>query len=93
MADAGASAEDRERIGAIATRTEGVKLVHALRTRHIGFGLAVDLHIMVEGSMTVKQGHDVSEAVKASLLADGPDLVDVIVHLEAYEEGRALDVE
>ncbi len=89
LTDAGASEEDTERIGAIALRTEGVRLVHALRTRHIGFGLAVDLHIMVEGSMTVKQGHDVSEAVKANLLADGPDLVDVIVHLEPCEEARA----
>jgi divalent metal cation (Fe/Co/Zn/Cd) transporter len=36
--------------------------------------------------MTVRQGHDVSEAVKHRLLASDHDILDVVVHLEPYED-------
>ncbi len=85
LADEGASAEDRERIERIAMGTNGVKLVHAIRTRHIGSGIQVDLHVKVDPEMTVRRGHDISELVKERLLADGPDIVDVVVHLEPFE--------
>jgi cation diffusion facilitator family transporter len=88
LVDAGASWKDLERIRTIALGTEGVGTVHAIRTRHIGSGFQVDLHILVDGRMTVREGHDISEAVKQNLLADGPEVVDVVVHLEPHEEAR-----
>ena len=33
---------------------------------------------------TVRQGHEVTERVKARLLAEGPEVLDVVVHLEPY---------
>ncbi|MHC4201656.1 MAG: cation transporter dimerization domain-containing protein [Planctomycetota bacterium] len=64
--------------------TEGVKLVHAIRTRYVGSGLVCDLHVKVDPEATVRQGHDVTERVKARLLAEGPEVLDVVVHLEPY---------
>jgi cation diffusion facilitator family transporter len=84
LIDAGASEQDRAEIEAIALAVDGVKLVHAIRTRHIGSGVEVDLHVKVRWDMTVRDGHDISEAVKRRLLAEGPDVVDVVVHLEPY---------
>jgi len=47
--------------------TEGVASVHAIRTRKLGKGIHVDLHLVVDGKMSVKVGHDISEQVKQKL--------------------------
>jgi len=86
LVDAGASEKELEQIRAIALGTPGVRLVHAVRTRYVGPDLSVDLHVMVDGGLSVRQGHDISEEVKRRLLADGPGLVDVVVHLEPCDE-------
>jgi len=85
LVDAGAPEQDRERIRTIAIETDGVRQVHAIRTRYVGSGLQVDLHILVDSKMTVRQGHEIAGAVKHRLLEKGPDVVDVVVHLEPFE--------
>ncbi len=65
--------------------TEGVKMVHKCRTRQLGFGLQVDLHVKVDAGLTVREGHEISEGVKQRLIEQGPEVVDVITHLEPYE--------
>lgn len=82
LVDAGASRKERERIRDIVLATSGVGRLHALRTRYVGAGLQVDLHILVDGQLTVRQGHDISETVKRRLLDQEPDVVDVLVHIE-----------
>ena len=85
LTDGGVANEDRQAILSIARDTTGVKSVHAVRARRVGSGIYVDLHIMVDGRMTVNRGHAISECTKARLLQDGPDVVDVLVHLEPHE--------
>lgn len=88
LIDAGAPVKDRARIEAIVRETEGVRHVHAIRTRYLGSGLGIDLHVHVDGQLTVRQGHDISGAVKHRLLSDGPDVVDVVVHIEPCREPK-----
>ena len=88
LMDAGAPVRDRERIRSLALANPCVRLVHAIRTRYTGPGLEVDLHIMVDGDLSVREGHEVSEAVKQRLLSEGPDIFDVVVHLEPYGSAR-----
>jgi len=71
LIDSGAPRADREQIRTIALDTESVIAVHSIRTRHIGSGLQVDLHVLVDGTMTVRAGHDVSHEVKRRLLEMG----------------------
>lgn len=85
LVDRGAPEPDRQAIEALVLATAGVRAVHAIRTRYVGGGLAVDLHILVDPDLTVRAGHAISHDVKARLLAHGPDVVDAIVHLEPYE--------
>lgn len=84
LADRGASHKDRKKINAIAMGIKGVESVHAIRTRKLGSGLYVDLHVLVDGDMTVRMGHDISEAVKCELIEKGPAILDVVVHLEPH---------
>ena len=64
---------------------KGVESVYALRTRRVGPGWYVDLHIQVAPQMSVKRGHEISEVVKQDLLGQGPDVLDAVVHLEPYD--------
>ncbi|HDL03754.1 MAG TPA: cation transporter [candidate division Zixibacteria bacterium] len=86
LADTAASEEERRKLIALARVVDGVKDVHALRTRHIGPGLQVDLHVLVDPNLSVSRGHNIAGIVKRKLLDDGPDVVNVLVHIEPYED-------
>ncbi len=89
LLDSGASEETLRHIHSLALGVPGVRYVHRLRTRYCGSTcLAVDLHIKVDGNLTVDAGHDISEIVKRELLASDSDIVDVVVHLEPYKGER-----
>ncbi len=82
LADTGASPELTNDIEKIILSTEGVLSVHKIRTRKMGAGYQVDLHIQVDGEITVAEGHNISEDAKARLIQEGSNILDVIVHLE-----------
>jgi cation diffusion facilitator family transporter len=86
LVDAGASRKEVERLQRIVLDTEGVEDVHAVRTRYAGRCLEIDLHILVDGGLTVQRGHDIAEAAKARLIAEWPDPVDVVIHLEPSKD-------
>jgi len=81
LADAAASPEERRHLADLAAGIKGVKTVHALRTRRMGSGLQVD------PNLNVREGHEIGRAVRDNLLREGPDVIDVLVHLEPYEGG------
>ena len=83
--DTGVSKKERNHIRSIALATPGVRSVHAIRTRRVGSGWFVDLHIQVDPEASVRAGHRISGVVKYNLLEQGPNIVDVIVHLEPDE--------
>lgn len=85
LTDRGVSLKDREHIKKLVMQVEGVKSVHALRTRQFGSNVYVDLHILVDPELSVRVGHHISERVKKELLENGPAVLDVVVHLEPYE--------
>ncbi len=89
LIDAGAAKADRETMLKLAVGTQGVHAVHKLRTRYIGPGLQVDLHVMVEPELSVRQGHAIGGVVKERLLDEGPDVIDVLLHLEPYDPDHA----
>jgi cation diffusion facilitator family transporter len=82
LIDKGAPPPTQARIEAIALAVPGVADVHAIRTRVMGPGIYLDLHVLVDGDLTVKEGHDISDNVKQALLKEGPEILDAVVHLE-----------
>jgi len=87
LVDGGAPEEQLRHIEELVLCTEGVLSYHKLRTRYVGsHNLAIDLHIQVDGELSVEEGHNICGAAKASVLKNIPEVVDVIVHLEPYEE-------
>ena len=86
LIDVGAPAEVRRRIRDIACANRDVLQVHDIRTRYIGNSIQADLHVIVDGGLTVRQGHDIAKDVEARLTRDIEELVNVVVHVEPPEE-------
>ncbi len=63
----------------------GVRGVHKIRSRALAGSFYLDLHLEVDGSLTVSRGHDISEQVKESLICKNPRVIDVMVHLEPFD--------
>jgi divalent metal cation (Fe/Co/Zn/Cd) transporter len=84
LSDKGASRDVILRIHEAALATDEVIDVHKVRTRCMGPAVMVDLHITVDGDMSVTCGHDVSEAVKRRIKQEVESVVDVVVHLEPH---------
>jgi cation diffusion facilitator family transporter len=84
LIDAGAPAADRRRIEELALQVDGVEAAHAVRTRFVGADLAVDLHVEVDGGLSVAEGHVIAVAVRRKLLEDGPNVNDAVVQIEPH---------
>ncbi len=76
----------RKEIADVVLATEGVTGTHEIRTRRVGPGFYLDLHVLVPGHLTVQHGHDIAETVRTALLARTFRLLDVVVHIEPDEE-------
>lgn len=72
------------RIEACAASVDGVAGVHDVRARWLGHKLACELHIDVDGHISVIEGHDVAEEVRHALLHEFERLNDVIVHVDPF---------
>lgn len=86
LSDASASDEVIAEIERLLNAHEEVKEVHRIRTRSIGNGLSVDLHLLIDGSTPVRKGHEIAGWAKHTLLENGPDIVDVVVHIEPADD-------
>jgi cation diffusion facilitator family transporter len=72
-------------------REESVKVKGILATekcfiRKAGMKYHVDLHAIVDGKISVKEGHDISHELKDYLRSEIPNLGHVLIHIEPNEE-------
>jgi divalent metal cation (Fe/Co/Zn/Cd) transporter len=65
-------------------QVDGVEAAHAVRTRYVGSDLAVDLHVEVDGGLSVAEGHTIVVAVRRKLLEEGPNVTDALVQIEPH---------
>ena len=71
-----------EEILSIISATPSVYKPHNLRTRRIGSNIAIEVHIRVEGSMTVQDSHEISRDIERSLRARFGEHTAVAIHIE-----------
>jgi divalent metal cation (Fe/Co/Zn/Cd) transporter len=50
--------------------------------RKMGLHFYVDLHVGVDGAISVRDGHDIAHEVKHAIQAMDPRIADVLVHVE-----------
>lgn len=59
----------------------GVLGVHDLRAHYLGTEISLHVHIVVVDTLTVREAHDIGEAVRKALQAEG-DVVHCSVHID-----------
>jgi len=64
---------------------EGIRGIDKVWVRKLGMRLMVDMHVIVDPDISVKEGHDLAHAVKAKLQHELPQVRDVMVHVEPYD--------
>lgn len=73
-------------VRAIARRVPGILGLDKCLVRKMGFQFYVDLHIVVRGDLTVREGHLLSHRVEDEILRAVPQAAEVLVHVEPEEE-------
>ena len=70
----------------IALSVDGVLALDKCYVRKMGFDLYVDLHVIVQSDITVKQGHEIGHRVRDAICTTNPRVADVLIHIEPEEE-------
>ena len=68
----------------VAQQVNGVKGVEKCFARKMGHEYWLDMHIEVDGGLTVAVAHELSHAVKDTIRAKLPRVLDVTIHIEPY---------
>lgn len=69
-------------IRAAALSVRGVSEVEKCLVRKMGLYFYVDLHVGVDGAISVRDGHEIAHKVKAAIRATDARITDVLVHVE-----------
>jgi cation diffusion facilitator family transporter len=83
--DAAPPQETQDAVRRIAKETDGVVDVEKCRVRKSGLGLLLDIHVVVDGDITVRRGHDIAHQVQNRLHRALPEIRDVVVHIEPHD--------
>jgi cation diffusion facilitator family transporter len=86
LLDTGISSDEVRNISEIIENNPDVKGYHKIRTRKLGSSVYIDLHLEVDGGLTVSKGHLISEEVKNALIKGNSKIIDVMIHLEPDED-------
>src|SRR6266403_3255750 len=65
-----------------AASVPGVLEVEKCRARKMGLEFYVDLHVGVDGKMSVHEGHEIAHRVKSAIQQSDSRVADVLVHIE-----------
>lgn len=68
-----------------AHKVEGVIDTEKCFIRKTGMTFHVDLHLIVDGSISVKNGHDIAHDTKNVLLQEFPEIANILIHVEPHE--------
>jgi cation diffusion facilitator family transporter len=89
--DVAAPREVQDRVRAVARAVDGIEGIDEVRVRRSGLVYLVDIHVEVDGGLTVREGHDLGHRVKDHLLHCELPILDVLVHVEPQPEGISTD--
>ena len=71
-----------------AASVPGVIEIEKCFVRKMGVSFYVDLHVGVDGNISVRDGHRIAHAVKGAIQETDPRIADVLVHIEPAQRRR-----
>jgi cation diffusion facilitator family transporter len=77
-----------DRVRTAAAAVSGVIEIDKCFARKMGLSFYVDLHIKVNGNISVREGHDIAHQVKRAIQQTDSRIADVLVHVEPAQLDR-----
>ncbi len=74
-----------DEIRKISHKVPGVIETEKCFVRKTGMTYHVDLHVVVNGELTVNKGHEIAHDLKNTLLEEIPDIADILIHVEPHD--------
>lgn len=78
--------ETEDAICRLVLEQEGVCSLDVLRTRQFGAGVYVDIEIAADGSLSLREGHEIAERVHHAVEQGFPNIRHCMVHVNPAEE-------
>jgi cation diffusion facilitator family transporter len=75
-----------EAVGAAATRVPGVCCLEKMMARKVGTRYFIDLHVQADPAMSLHDAHVLSGMVKSAIRRAVPQVENVLIHMEPFEE-------
>ena len=75
----------QDEVKAVAKLVPGVEDLDKCFVRKMGLEFYVDLHVIVDGKLSVREGHGIAHEVKSAILSTYPRITEVLVHVEPTE--------
>lgn len=73
-------------IGTIARRVPQVKEVHSIRMRKMGPYLVGDMHVVVDGEMTVREADEIAVRIEEQLKEEFDEITEIKIRIEPQEQ-------
>lgn len=70
---------DREKIGKIVLNQKDVQGFHDMRTRTDGDRIFIELHVEMDGNMSLQKAHDLTEKITGAIIEELPK-ADILIH-------------
>ncbi|MBI9075670.1 MAG: cation transporter [Desulfatibacillum sp.] len=86
LSDAAPDSDTLKRITGCICGVSGVQDVHDLKVRTSADMLQMQVHIVVDGSLSVRAGHSIAKEVEQCLFDEISEVVDIVVHVDPDEE-------
>ncbi|MEA1889691.1 MAG: cation diffusion facilitator family transporter [Pseudomonadota bacterium] len=86
LIDTALSHEEVETIKQAIINIDGVVGLHMLRSRLMGGRALIDVHLQVDGNISVSEGHQISEFVRQRLINDFESVDEVLVHIDPEDD-------
>ena len=77
--------EIERQVREVAISVKDVQELDVCYVRKMGLEYFVDLHIIVDAHMTVREGHEIAHIVKDTILKSNTNIRDVLIHVEPVE--------
>ena len=84
--DAAPQDDVTDRARAVALSVTGVCGVEKCLARKMGYAYLLDMHVEVDGALTVAAAHHLSHVVKDAIRAQLPRVAEVTIHIEPFHE-------
>jgi len=82
LAEHSADKESIQKIEEVLTEEKGISGWHALRTRKLGGELCIDVHVLVDSTLPVLEGHDISVELEKKIKSVLSKPLNILVHIE-----------